>query len=61
MLEQGRLAEAAGLVALKVPSATKHVPIAVLVLPFHDTKPLVGEIAVADYLTDGCLQLGLGC
>lgn len=48
--------------AVKVASVTKHIPIitAVLVLPFLDMKRLAGEIAVADILTDGRLQLGMG-
>ena len=48
--------------AVKVASVTSHIPIvtAVLVLPFLDMKRLAGEIALADILTDGRLQLGMG-
>ena len=50
------------LLAVKVASVTSHIPIvtAVLVLPFLDMKRLAGEIALADILTDGRLQLGMG-
>lgn len=50
------------LLAVKVASVTSHIPIvtAVLVLPFLDMKRLAGEISLADILTDGRLQLGMG-
>jgi alkanesulfonate monooxygenase SsuD/methylene tetrahydromethanopterin reductase-like flavin-dependent oxidoreductase (luciferase family) len=50
------------LTAVRVAVATKRIPIitAVLVLPFYDMRRLAGEIAQADCLTDGRIQLGLG-
>jgi alkanesulfonate monooxygenase SsuD/methylene tetrahydromethanopterin reductase-like flavin-dependent oxidoreductase (luciferase family) len=50
------------LTAVKVAAATKRIPIitAVLVLPFYDIRRLAGEIAQADCLTDGRIELGLG-
>ena len=50
------------LTAVRVAAATKRIPIitAVLVLPFYDMRRLAGEIAQADCLTDGRIQLGLG-
>jgi len=50
------------LTAVKVASETRHIPLisAVLVLPFYDMRRLAGEIAQADCLTDGRLQIGLG-
>lgn len=50
------------LTAVKVASETKSIPLisAVLVLPFYDVRRLAGEIAQADCLTDGRLQIGLG-
>jgi alkanesulfonate monooxygenase SsuD/methylene tetrahydromethanopterin reductase-like flavin-dependent oxidoreductase (luciferase family) len=48
--------------AIKVADATKSIPLitAVLVLPFFDMRRLAGEIALADNLTDGRIQLGVG-
>lgn len=48
--------------AIKVASVTRRIPIitAVLVLPFYDMRKLAGEIAQADCLTDGRIQLGVG-
>ena len=48
--------------AIKVADATKAIPLitAVLVLPFFDMRRLAGEIALADNLTDGRIQLGVG-
>lgn len=50
------------LTAVRVADATKHIPIisAVLVLPFYDIRRLAGEIAQADCLTNGRIQLGVG-
>jgi alkanesulfonate monooxygenase SsuD/methylene tetrahydromethanopterin reductase-like flavin-dependent oxidoreductase (luciferase family) len=50
------------LTAVRVAAETKHIPIisAVLVLPFYDVRRLAGEIAQADCLTGGRLQLGVG-
>ena len=50
------------LTAVKVAAATKHIPIisAILVLPFYDIRRLAGEIAQADCLTGGRLQIGVG-
>ncbi len=48
--------------AIKVASVTERIPLitAVLVLPFFDMRRLAGEIAQADCLTDGRIQLGVG-
>ncbi len=50
------------LTAVHVAAATKRIPIisAVLVLPFFDMRRLAGEIAQADCLTGGRIQLGVG-
>jgi alkanesulfonate monooxygenase SsuD/methylene tetrahydromethanopterin reductase-like flavin-dependent oxidoreductase (luciferase family) len=50
------------LTAVKVATATKHIPIvtAILVLPFYDVRRLAGEIAQADCLMGGRLQIGVG-
>ena len=50
------------MLAVKVASVTTRIPItaAVLVLPFLDMKRIAGEIALADCLTDGRIQLGVG-
>ena len=50
------------LTAVHVAAATKRIPIisAVLVLPFYDMRRLAGEIAQADCLTGGRIQLGVG-
>jgi alkanesulfonate monooxygenase SsuD/methylene tetrahydromethanopterin reductase-like flavin-dependent oxidoreductase (luciferase family) len=50
------------LTAVRVASVTKRIPIqtAVLVLPLHDMRMLAGEIAQADCLTDGRIQVGVG-
>jgi alkanesulfonate monooxygenase SsuD/methylene tetrahydromethanopterin reductase-like flavin-dependent oxidoreductase (luciferase family) len=50
------------LTAVRVAAATRHIPIvtAVLVLPFYDMRRLAGEIAQADCLTGGRIQLGVG-
>lgn len=50
------------LTAVKVADATKKIPIisAVLVLPFYDVRRLAGEIAQADCLTEGRIELGVG-
>src|SRR6516165_4159758 len=50
------------LTAVRVASVTKRVPIitATTVLPFHDVRILAGEIAQADCLTDGRIQIGAG-
>ncbi|MDH3692280.1 MAG: LLM class flavin-dependent oxidoreductase [Gammaproteobacteria bacterium] len=48
--------------AVKVATVTQRIPIvtAVLVLPFLDMRRLAGEIAQADCLTNGRIQLGVG-
>lgn len=50
------------LTAVRVAAETKAIPLisAVLVLPFYDMRRLAGEIAQADCLTEGRLQLGVG-
>ncbi len=50
------------MLAVKVASVTKRIPIitAVLVLPYLDMRRLAGEIALADCLTGGRIQLGMG-
>jgi alkanesulfonate monooxygenase SsuD/methylene tetrahydromethanopterin reductase-like flavin-dependent oxidoreductase (luciferase family) len=50
------------MLAVKVAAETKHVPIitAVVVVPFYDITRLAGEIALADHLSDGRIELGLG-
>jgi alkanesulfonate monooxygenase SsuD/methylene tetrahydromethanopterin reductase-like flavin-dependent oxidoreductase (luciferase family) len=50
------------LTAVRVAAATRRIPIitAVLVLPFYDMRRLAGEIAQADCLTGGRIQLGVG-
>ena len=50
------------LTAVRVACETKRVPIitACLVLPFYDIRRLAGEIAQADCLTNGRIELGLG-
>lgn len=50
------------LTAVRVASLTKRAPIitATTVLPFHDMRILAGEIAQADCLTDGRIQIGAG-
>jgi alkanesulfonate monooxygenase SsuD/methylene tetrahydromethanopterin reductase-like flavin-dependent oxidoreductase (luciferase family) len=50
------------LLATHVAQHTERVPIvsAVLVLPFYDPLRLAGEIALADNLTGGRIELGLG-
>jgi alkanesulfonate monooxygenase SsuD/methylene tetrahydromethanopterin reductase-like flavin-dependent oxidoreductase (luciferase family) len=50
------------LTAVRVAAETKRIPIitACLVLPFYDIRRLAGEIAQADCLTNGRIELGLG-
>lgn len=50
------------LTAVRVAAATKHIRIgtAVLVLPFYDMRRLAGEIAQADQLMKGRLDVGVG-
>jgi alkanesulfonate monooxygenase SsuD/methylene tetrahydromethanopterin reductase-like flavin-dependent oxidoreductase (luciferase family) len=50
------------LTAVRVASVTKRAPLitATTVLPFHDIRILAGEIAQADCLTDGRIQIGAG-
>ena len=50
------------MLAVKVAAETKHVPIitAVIVVPFYDIIRLAGEISLADHLSDGRIELGLG-
>ena len=50
------------LTAVKVAAVTERIPLitAVLVLPFYDIRRLAGEVAQADNLTDGRLQIGVG-
>jgi alkanesulfonate monooxygenase SsuD/methylene tetrahydromethanopterin reductase-like flavin-dependent oxidoreductase (luciferase family) len=50
------------LTAVRVASVTKRAPIitSTTVLPFHDVRILAGEIAQADCLTDGRIQIGAG-
>lgn len=48
--------------AVKVASVTDRIPItaAVVVLPLHDMRRLAAEIALADILTEGRIQIGAG-
>lgn len=48
--------------AIKVASVTKRIRLttSVLVLPFFDIRRLAGEIALADHLTDGRIEIGVG-
>ena len=48
--------------AVRVAAATKSIRIgtSVLVLPFYDMRRLAGEIAQADQLTKGRLEIGVG-
>jgi alkanesulfonate monooxygenase SsuD/methylene tetrahydromethanopterin reductase-like flavin-dependent oxidoreductase (luciferase family) len=48
--------------AIKVASVTKRIRIttSVLVLPLFDMRRLAGEIALADHLTDGRIEIGVG-
>lgn len=50
------------MLAVKVAAETKRVPIitAVVVVPFYNIIRLAGEIALADHLSDGRIELGLG-
>jgi alkanesulfonate monooxygenase SsuD/methylene tetrahydromethanopterin reductase-like flavin-dependent oxidoreductase (luciferase family) len=50
------------LTAVRVAAVTERIPIvtAILVLPFYDVRRLAGEIAQADCLTNGRLQIGVG-
>lgn len=50
------------LTAVRIASVTKRAPLitATTVLPFHDIRILAGEIAQADCLTDGRIQIGAG-
>ena len=50
------------LTAVRVAAATKHIRIGtnVLVLPFYDMRRLAGEIAQADQLMHGRLEIGVG-
>ena len=50
------------LTAVRVAAETKSIPLisAVLVLPFYDVRRLAGEIAQADCLTGGRIQIGVG-
>ncbi len=50
------------LTAVHVAAATKRVPVitATTVLPFHDVRLLAGEIAQADCLTNGRVQISVG-
>lgn len=50
------------LTAVRVAAETKSIPLisAVLVLPFYDIRRLAGEIAQADCLTEGRIQIGVG-
>jgi len=50
------------LTEVRVASVTERTPIitSTTVLPFHDVRILAGEIAQADCLTDGRIQIGVG-
>ena len=50
------------LLAVKVASVTERIPIttAVAVLPLNDMRRMAGEAALADVLTGGRLQIGVG-
>lgn len=50
------------MLSVKVASATRHARIvtAVVVLPFYEITRLAGEIALADHLSDGRIEIGLG-
>ncbi len=48
--------------AIRVASVTRHIRLttSVLVLPFFDMRRLAGEIALADHLTNGRIEIGVG-
>ncbi len=50
------------MLAVRVAAATKRIPIttAVVVLPLNDMRRLAGEIALADVLSEGRIQIGVG-
>ncbi len=50
------------MLAVKVAAATKRIPItcAVVVLPLNDMRRTAGEVALADILSDGRIQIGVG-
>ncbi len=50
------------MLAVKVASVTSSLPItaSVVVLPLNDMRRLAGELALADILTDGRIQIGVG-
>jgi alkanesulfonate monooxygenase SsuD/methylene tetrahydromethanopterin reductase-like flavin-dependent oxidoreductase (luciferase family) len=50
------------MLAVKVASVTERIPIttAVTVLPLHDVRRLAGEIALADILSEGRIEIGVG-
>ena len=50
------------MLSVKVAAATKSVRIitAVVVLPFYEITRLAGEITLADHLSDGRIEIGLG-
>ena len=50
------------MLAVRVAAATKRIPIitAVVVLPLNDMRRLAGEVALADILSDGRIQIGVG-
>ena len=50
------------MLAVKVASVTERIPIttAVTVLPLNDVRRLAGEIALADILTEGRIEIGVG-
>lgn len=50
------------LTAMSVAAVTRRIPIitAILVLPFYDMRRLAGEIAQADCLSNGRIQIGVG-
>jgi len=50
------------MLALHVANATKHLPVstAVIVLPFHDMRRFAGQVMLADILSGGRIELGVG-
>lgn len=50
------------MLAVKVASVTERIPVttAVTVLPLHDVRRLAGEIALADILSGGRIEIGVG-
>ena len=59
--QEGLVVPSSLMMAVKVASMTRHARVrtAVIPLPIHHPLRLAGEIALADHLTDGRLEIGL--